>query len=111
MDEDIEEGGEATVLVDNVEEFSLRYLGAEDTEWSNAWDSEGKFDEDKKNKFPIAVEVTLEVLDPKTKKKYRHIMVSEVRFPNNDPLFKPSKSSSTQQGSGTVSPPNQDGGS
>ncbi|MGE4132444.1 MAG: type II secretion system protein GspJ [Bdellovibrionales bacterium] len=85
--EDITKEGEETVLLENVTEFSLRYLGpGKDGEWVDSWSSGEGGDDVTKNKFPYAVEITLEVKDsdPKAKdKSLRMTIVASIRNPNN----------------------------
>lgn len=92
LDDDVKEGGDKTVLLENVTKFELRYLGpveGEKAEWDSGWQSDGAQDAAKKNHFPMAVEVTLEVQDKgegKNKKKSKKTgmtMVAQIRNPNN----------------------------
>lgn len=92
LDDDVKEGGEKTVLVENVKEFKLRYLGPPESsgseiEWDNGWQSDGNLDAETKGHFPAAVEITLAVeddaADEKKRKTTRMTMVAQVRNPNN----------------------------
>jgi prepilin-type N-terminal cleavage/methylation domain-containing protein len=91
LDDDVKDGGERTVLVENVTEFRLRYLGPTDigaeAEWDDGWQSDGNLDASTKGQFPMAVEVTLEVeeegRDDQKKRKTKMTMVAQVRNPNN----------------------------
>ncbi len=85
--EDITREGSETVLLENVQEFKLRYLGpGKDGEWVDAWSSGQGGDDVTKGNFPYAVEITLEVKDtsPNVKDKtLRMTMVAGIRNPNN----------------------------
>jgi len=86
--EDITKAGEETVLLENVTEFKLRYLGpGKDDEWVDQWITSDKGGDDTtKNKFPYAVEITLAVKDTTTDAKdkvLRMTAVAAIRNPNN----------------------------
>lgn len=87
--EDITKAGEETVLLENVTEFKLRYLGpGRDGEWVDQWITNDRGDDTSKGKFPYAVEITLEVKDPDPKAKDKTLRMSTVaaiRNPNNPP--------------------------
>tara|TARA_B100000609_G_scaffold199410_1_gene202767 strand:- start:33063 stop:34010 length:948 start_codon:yes stop_codon:yes gene_type:complete len=91
LGKDITKGGSETVLLENVEEFSLRYLGpGKEDEWVDTWASNEKGDDLTKGKFPYAVEITLEIADPKAartsngkKRTLRMTQVAEIRNPGN----------------------------
>lgn len=87
--EDITKDGQETVLLENVKEFKLRYLGpGRDDEWVDTWITNERGDDQTKNKFPYAVEITLEVKDPSPKAKdktLRMTTVAAIRNPNNPP--------------------------
>lgn len=76
------------VLVEDITEFKLRYLGHGQTDWLESWDSQKG---DKANKFPDAVEVTLtidravEKKFPDKKRKISLTLVVPLRFANNQP--------------------------
>lgn len=86
-DDDITRNGEETVLLENVTEFSLRYLGPDkDGEWQDTWISNERGDDSTKGKFPYAVEITIEVKDPTPEAKdktLRMTAVASIRNPNN----------------------------
>lgn len=85
--DDITKDGEETVLLENVTEFKLRYLGpGRDDEWVDTWITSERGDDQTKNKFPYAVEITLAIkdADPKAKDKtLRLTAVAAIRNPNN----------------------------
>lgn len=82
LDDKVDEGGTESVLIENVKKFELRYFGKEKEDWVDNWDAtaDGQ-DENLKNKFPSAVEVTLTV--EQNKKEVSAIRVVALRFPNN----------------------------
>lgn len=79
IDGDLDEGGIKTIFLENVDKFELRYLGTEHDieskklEWVKKWDSE-EGDEEIRNKFPGAVEITLEIAPFKKNKKFKIAM-------------------------------------
>jgi hypothetical protein len=83
--EDITKSGEETVLLENVSDFKLRYLGVgHEEEWLDSWITTERGTEQSKGNFPYAVEVTIALKDPDTKdKELRMTMVAAVRNPNN----------------------------
>lgn len=87
--EDITKEGQETVLLENVTDFKLRYLGpGRDGEWVDTWISNERGDDQTKNKFPYAVEITIEIKDsrPEAKDKpLRMTAVAAIRNPNNPP--------------------------
>lgn len=103
--EDITKEGSKTVLLENVQEFKLRYLGpGKDGEWVDAWSSGQGGDDTTKGKFPYAVEITIEVKDPTNKDKtLRMTTVAGIRNPNNP---KPKEESPDASQNGAAPPPN-----
>jgi len=85
--EDITKEGEETVLLENVTEFKLRYLGpGSEEEWLDTWITDEKGDDRTRNKFPYAVEITLEIKDTSSEAKdkpLRMTIVAAIRNPNN----------------------------
>lgn len=94
IDEDIDKGGTETVLLENVSEFSLRYLGpGREEEWIDTWITTDRGDDQTKGKFPLAVEITLGIKDPNPDAKDKNLratVVAAIRNPNNkeDPSAK-----------------------
>jgi type II secretory pathway pseudopilin PulG len=108
LDRDIEKGGFETVILENVTEFSLRYLVEGKEDWVKEWKSSGGLSNSQagtnsggRSVFPDAVEVTLAIerdFEGK-KKKYSLQYVIPVHFPNN---LKPASSTAqTPQAPGT----------
>ena len=87
--EDITKEGQETVLLENVTEFKLRYLGpGKDDEWVDTWISNDRGDDATKKKFPYAVEITIEIKDTSKgvkDKTLRLTTVASIRNPNNPP--------------------------
>lgn len=84
VDGDITKQDEAAILLTDVTEFKLRYIGKGKQDWANDWDTE-KGDGNAKGKFPEAVEIslTIERGDGDKKKKISMQIVAPIRFPNN----------------------------
>jgi prepilin-type N-terminal cleavage/methylation domain-containing protein len=85
--EDITKEGQETVLLENVVEFKLRYLGpGRDDEWVDTWLTNERGDDVSKNKFPYAVEITIAIKDTGSganDKSLRMTTVASIRNPNN----------------------------
>lgn len=86
IDNDITKDGEETALLENVLALEFRYLGPPaPPEWTDLWLTNERGDDRTKNKFPDAVEVTLEAKDVNdaNAKAVRMTMVAGIRNPNN----------------------------
>lgn len=60
LDDDVREGGSATVLVENVKEFNLSYKGPErEEEWIKEWKTKETINDFQKDVFPYMVRVEL----------------------------------------------------
>lgn len=87
LDDRVEEPGPGTVLVENVTEFKLRYLGPGYEDYVETWKTGEGGDANTRENFPYAVEVTLTVhnrSDPKDK-PFSQTILAPIRFPNNPP--------------------------
>ncbi|MCB9026857.1 MAG: GspJ family type II secretion system protein [Bdellovibrionaceae bacterium] len=85
IDEDIKEGGTKRVLLENVESLKFRYIGPESEEdWKQSWQTNENGDDLTQNKFPYAVEITIE-MKPKKEgaKAFAMTIVAPLSFPNN----------------------------
>lgn len=85
LDADVTEGGMETPILENVTEFTLKYLGEGKTEWKSDWKTKGGIDGTTNGQFPEAVEVNLGIeteLDGK-KRKYSMQTIVPLHFPNN----------------------------
>ncbi len=88
IDDKIEEGGKESVLLENVTKLKFRYLGpGNEEEWQDKWITDTRGDEKTKDKFPYAVEVSIEILnqnpDAQKDKALSMTIVSPLAFPNN----------------------------
>jgi hypothetical protein len=86
--DDITKYGQETVLLENVTDFKMRYLGPGKEDWVEQWLTSDRGDDVTKNKFPYAVQITIAVQDksPNAKdKELRMTMVAALRNPNNPP--------------------------
>ena len=85
VDSDVEKGGRAIVLLENVEEFKLRYLGSNKQEWTSDWKTDQRGDADTKGNFPEAVEISLTIKEgsERNSKKHSFQIIAPIRFPNN----------------------------
>jgi prepilin-type N-terminal cleavage/methylation domain-containing protein len=90
VDQDVTKGGKESVLVENVEEFKLRYFGKGKQEFNTQWRTGVNGDAATKGKFPELVEVSLTLLQPEginenlsKRKKYSMQVVIPIHFPNN----------------------------
>ncbi|MGE3758331.1 MAG: type II secretion system protein GspJ [Pseudobdellovibrionaceae bacterium] len=91
--------GKKQVLLENVSEFKLRYMGEGKQDWVTEWKTGEGGDGVTKGRFPDAVEVSLTVTpDPKqTKKKVSMQIVVPIRFPNNPQRKQDSGAGATTQ--------------
>jgi prepilin-type N-terminal cleavage/methylation domain-containing protein len=85
VDDDVTKGGDETVLLENVTEFKLRYIGKGKQDWSDAWRTDDGGDATTKGRYPEAVEIslTVEKKDKGRSKKYSMQNIVPVHFPNN----------------------------
>ena len=108
--DDITREGDETVLLENVSEFKLRYLGpGKEREWIDTWITNERGDGTTKGKFPYAVEITIEVQDSAGAgkgKKLRMTAVASIRNPNNPKPLNPDGTPADGSGVGSVVDPN-----
>ena len=86
IDDKVDEGGDETVLLENVTDLKFRYLGpGSEEDWRQDWISGEGGDAITKNKFPYAVEITLEVQNKNIKndKPLAMTAVAAIANPNN----------------------------
>ncbi len=89
LDGEILEGGQESVLIEDVTEFELKYLRRKDTEeieWRDNWPKDGVETE---NQLPLAVELRIQVSKPLDKegkdvKKVRMVAYIPIDFVNNE---------------------------
>ncbi|HEY8269611.1 MAG TPA: type II secretion system protein GspJ [Pseudobdellovibrionaceae bacterium] len=86
VDEDVTKGGDEVVLLENITEFKLRYIGKGKDDWVSVWRTDNGGDTATKGKFPTAIEIslTIERGAGAKKKKYSMQIVAQIRFPNNE---------------------------
>lgn len=85
VDLDVTKGGDEVVLLENVSEFKLRYIGKGKQDWGTDWRTDAQGDGATKGKFPQAVEISLTV-EKKVKgktKKYSMQVIAPIHFVNN----------------------------
>lgn len=85
VDLDVTKGGDELVLLENVSEFKLRYIGKGKQDWVSDWRTDEQGDGATKGKFPQAVEISITV-EKKVKakgKKYSMQVIVPIHFPNN----------------------------
>ncbi len=87
LDDDVTQGGNEVVLLENVQEFKLRYFGPQRDDWVENWKTGDGGDAISKLNFPCAVEVSLSVhnMDDPKARKVSMMLVAPIRFPNNPP--------------------------
>lgn len=85
VDGDVTKGGDEVVLLENVSEFKLRYIGKGRQDWGSDWRTDAQGDGVTKGKFPQAVEVslTVEKKEAGRSKKYSTQVIVPIHFPNN----------------------------
>lgn len=85
VDLDVTKGGDEVVLMENVSEFKLRYIGKGKQDWVSDWRTDAQGDGATKGKFPQAVEVsvTMEKKVQGRSKKYSMQLIVPIHFPNN----------------------------
>jgi prepilin-type N-terminal cleavage/methylation domain-containing protein len=85
VDLDVEKGGDEVVLLENITEFKLRYIGKGKQDWTADWRTDAQGDGTTKGRFPQAVEVslTVEKKEKEKNKKYSMQVVTPIHFPNN----------------------------
>lgn len=86
IDEDVKTGGNEIVMLENVTEFKLRYIGPTKQDWVSSWNSSpNSSDAGTRNVFPESVEVSLSIqreLEGKPR-TYSMQFVIPLHFPNN----------------------------
>lgn len=86
VDSDVTKGGDEFVLIENITEFALRYLGRGKQDWNKDWRSDSGGDGATKGNFPWLVELSITYQkDPskETSKKHSMQLVIPIHFPNN----------------------------
>lgn len=85
VDLDVTKGGDEVVLLENITEFKLRYIGKGKQDWTTDWRSDAQGDGATKHNYPQAVEIslTVEKKDKDKGKKYSMQVIAPIHFPNN----------------------------
>ena len=88
VDDDVTEGGTESVLLENISEFKVRYIGEGKQDWVSAWNTKNSSDAATRLRFPQIVEVSLAIERDVDKKKrtYSIQYAVPIHFPNNPPL-------------------------
>lgn len=110
IDDDVKTGGNEMVMLENVTEFKLRYIGETKQDWVSNWNStNSSSDGGTKGRFPDSVEISLSIerlFEEKTR-TYSMQIVVPIHFPNN-PSSKPTAADGNSGQAGT--PTSQEGG-
>ena len=88
IDESPEEGGQLTILVDDVREFELTYLDPLSIEWVEEWDTTGL----EANRLPAQVMIRLVVpslLDPDDDEVYTTRAMVPIQYALNHAVYNP----------------------
>lgn len=86
VDADVTKGGDEFVLIENVTEFALRYMGRGKQDWNKDWRTDGSGDGATKGNFPWLVEISIayqKEAGKETSKKHSMQLVIPIHFPNN----------------------------
>lgn len=85
VDDDVKTGGQDVVLLENVREFSLQYIGKGKDDWVKDWKTGEGGDAVTRGRFPQAVQISLTVTkgEGDAQKKYSMQIVASIHFPNN----------------------------
>lgn len=81
IDDDVSQGGNEFVVLENVSVFKLRYFGEGKEDWQDTWYSTSRGDDTTKDKFPDAVEVSIAF--KQDEKVSEAVFVAKIAFPNN----------------------------
>lgn len=86
VDEDVTKGGDEFMLIENITEFTLRYMGRGKQDWNKDWRTDNGGDGATKGNFPWLVEISITYQkDPtkETSKKHSMQLIIPIHFPNN----------------------------
>ncbi|MCK6598032.1 MAG: prepilin-type N-terminal cleavage/methylation domain-containing protein [Bdellovibrionaceae bacterium] len=117
VDKDVTKGGTEVLLMENITEFNLRYMGKGKQDWVKDWRSDQGGDGATKDNFPWSVEVSVTAqkkVDKTEGKKYSMQLIIPIHFPNNKEDFgaieSPTTSNTTTQPTPTATPTPGGGG-
>lgn len=102
VDDKPESGGNEQVLIEDVKNFELSYMGPkQDTEWVDEWKTKNTLRENQKGHYPYAVKIKLTIQDSHTPKprEYTITAVAEIRNPNNEFKYEESTEDTSSSGS------------
>ncbi len=103
IDDDVKTGGNEIVMLENVSEFKLRYIGDTKQDWVSTWNSTASSsDGGTKARFPDAVEVSLSIerIFEEKPRTYSMQLVVPIHFPNNGASKSGSTTGSPAPGAG-----------
>lgn len=85
IDDDPTQDGDQVVLLENIEEFDVKYFDDQKKTWVDSWNSKTSNEPSIRDHFPVAVEVLLHVRKKEGKKprSYKYTLTAKVRHPNN----------------------------
>ena len=88
IDDDVAVGGTESVLLENISEFKVRYIGEGKQDWVSTWNTKNSSDAATRLRFPEVVEISLAIEREVDKKKRTYSMqyAVPIHFPNNPPL-------------------------
>ncbi len=88
VDDDVAVGGTESVLLENITEFKVRYIGEGKQDWVSTWNTKNSSDAATRLRFPEVVEISLAIEREVDKKKRNYSMqyAVPIHFPNNPPL-------------------------
>ena len=90
IDKDVWKGGNDSAILEGVTSLCFRYFGDGKDDWVDTWKTGEGADDTTRDKFPYAVEITIE--QKEGEKKLKMSTVAEIRFPNNKPKEAPAAS-------------------
>lgn len=88
IDDDPEEGGQVTVMVEDVNDFELEYLDPQNADWVDRWDSTGS----EQNRLPMQVKIRLTVpslIHPRREEVYATRAVIPITWALNHAVYNP----------------------
>ena len=82
----IDQGGTEQVLIENVKEFKMRYIGVGKEDWDSKWYTDTRGDTNSFDKFPIAVQIHVATEEDRNGKPRESVQdtIAMIRFPNNE---------------------------
>lgn len=84
LDGNLDEGGNPVIILENIKSLRFRYFGEGKDDWVETWRTAEGADDLTRNRFPLAVEITIE--HEFEERKVVMTTVAQLRFPNNPPI-------------------------